>query len=93
MATNSAALIIREVRENMQMFEDHPHYLAVRLYHFQDPDAVVNAMPELLLNESVALTVTMHFCLDEIARFNTFNLLQRVRDLRGDRVKLAQRKN
>lgn len=93
MAANSAAFIIRYVRENMQVFEDHPLYLASQLYFLQNPDDVVNALPALLLNEPVALAVTMHFCLDEIPRFNSFNLLQRIRDLRGDRSKLAQRKN
>ena len=101
MANQLAARLIREVRENLLAFERHPLLLAVRLMHMEDPHAVVHAMPAILVNEPAAtrLIYCLHFGLNEITRFTTFNLRERVRELRRERelcrdcVKLAPRKH
>lgn len=87
MAHNLAASIIRDVRGNLQTFEERPLYLAVRLAYCPNQDAVVNALPRLLLTEPTRVIVCLHFCLSEIDRFSTFNLLHEMRMLRGRRVK------
>ncbi len=80
-----AAVIIRSVRSNLQSFDDHPLSLSVHLAGHEDPDAVVNALPLLLLKENDDVVSCISHCIGLIARYEAFNLWNKVRLIRAQR--------
>ena len=84
--SDTAALIIDQVRAEIEMFENHEFYFAMHLSQLTDPDAAVDAMPRLLQGKSDArVMMCLHYCLEVTPRYREFNLFEKVRFLRLQR--------